>query len=248
MDIAAPLSPLKGENHEFNYWQEKAETELPPNLIMNLGPYNRARILYFLTVIGLFLQLGIMTLAGLTAFRWREKFFTKSTKADTIIAPTLVWTGTVMLSFGLLYTAKTIDTSARVDVWKPAKQGMMVIWRQDNHESEDMHTECYVIGKVIKSELISSHRRLQNRPSTSWSLPVALAISTGFLVQSVGVSLMHWPTQTLQFLSMIFMFLGRCYARKQDPPDFVQKLDQTITDEELLEIAQRWHREKLRSE
>ncbi|KAJ5467491.1 hypothetical protein N7475_005243 [Penicillium sp. IBT 31633x] len=250
LDIAAPMSAVKKGTNGLYDWQEKAETELPPNIVMNLGPYDRVWKLFLLTTTGIFLQLSILTLAALTSFYCpvRPQFFARTKEGYRITAFTFVMTGTVLLSSGLLYTAKTIDTSARVDVWKPTKQGMMVIWKQNETNNEVLRTDSYVIGKMIKKELISSHRRSHTCPSTSMSLPVAIAITLGFLIQSVGISLMHWPTQALQLLSMIIMFLGRCYARSQDPPDFVKKFEHNISKRELLELAQEWRYQKLCSE
>jgi hypothetical protein len=247
-DIAAPLSTAKDGNSGFDEWQEKAETELPPNIIMNLGPYNRVWKLFLLTATGIFLQLSILTLAGLTVFYCpvRQQFFPNTRSGYRITALTFVFAGTALLGFGLIYTAKTIDTAARVDIWRPTKPGMMVIWKQKKTDNEDLHTESYVIGKMIKKELISTHRRWRAVPSTSMSFPVAIAITVGFLLQSVGISLMHWPTQALQLLSMSIMFLGRCYVRSQDTPDFVKKVEgDDISNRDLLELAQEWHHWKL---
>lgn len=219
-----------------------AETDLPPNIIMNLGSYDRRRKLFLLTVTGISLQLSILVLAGLTALYCpvRKQFFINAKTGYRVTALAFLITGTVLLSFGLIYTAKTVDTSARVDIWEPKKPGMMVIWKQTKTNNEHLCTESYVIGKVIKKELISTHKRSRTRPSTSISGPVAIAIILGFLLQSVGISLAHWPTQLLQLLSMSIMFLGRCYVRSQVSPEFIEKLDGDISDRELLEIAQKW--------
>lgn len=248
--MVALLSAAKHEKSGLDEWEDKAETELPPNLIMNLGPYNRVWKLLLLTVVGSLLQSSIVILTALTAFYCpvRRHFFARAKSAYGIAAPTLVWAGTLFLTCGLIYTAKTIDTSARVDIWKPTKEGVMVIWKQDKKDFEEIHTERYVIGKVIKKELISTHRRLRTRPSTSHPVLVAFVLTIGFVSQSVGIFLMHWPLQALQLLSMIIMFLGRCYVRSQEPPDFVQKLDHDISHRDLLELAQKWRRQRLRSE
>lgn len=216
---------------------------------MNLGPYDRRWKLCLLTITGIALQLSILVLAGLTTLYCpvRRQFFINARTGYRITALTFLLVGTVLLSFGLIYTAKVVDTLARVDIWKPTKQGTMVIWKQTKTKNEHLSTEGYVIGRVIKAELISTHKRSKTRPSTSMSGPVATTIIIGFLLQSVGISLMHWPTQLLQLLSMSIMFLGRCYVRSRAPPDFIEKLEGDISHGDLLELAQKWQQKQFPS-
>ncbi|OGM45525.1 hypothetical protein ABOM_006492 [Aspergillus bombycis] len=226
-------------------WSGKPETELSPNLSLNLGPYNRARKLLFLTIIGILLQSSVVVVSALTAFYnpVRVRYFITATRAVRIISFTFVSAGTTLLCLGLAYTAKVIDTSEHVTIWNPRKQNTLAIWIQQKNTA--LKTEAYVIGKIIKKELVWAHRPLSSCPSTAIACPVAVAIIVGFLLQSIGLSIMHWPVQVLQLVAMTVMFLGRCYARKLDSPDFVVKLDHRISEEDLSELARSKRRQLL---
>ncbi|GAB1191972.1 hypothetical protein APSETT444_001156 [Aspergillus pseudonomiae] len=155
----------------------------------------------------------------------------------------LVRKWTTLLCLGLAYTAKVIDTSEHVTIWTPRKQNTLAIWIQQQNAA--LETDAYVIGKIIKKEFVWAHRPLSSCPSTSIACPVALAIIVGFLLQSIGLSIMHWPVQVLQLVAMTVMFLGRCYARKLDPPDFVVKLDRRISEDDLSDLAKSKRRQLL---
>lgn len=224
-------------------WQNKAERTLPPNLSLNLGPYDRVRKLFSLTILRVVLQSSVVALAALTAFYnpVRSKFFITATRALRVLSFIFVSSGTLLLSSGLFYIASVLDASEQVTIWKPTSRDTLVIWKQD--ADPELGTESWIIAKNIHGELLSAHRPIGLKPSSTISLPVALAIIVGFLIQSVGISLMHWPVQTLQLASIIIMFLGRCYVRKMDPPDFRVKLDHVVDDNELMEIAQKWRKQ-----
>jgi hypothetical protein len=135
------MSTVKKHITRRKEWKGRPEQELSPNLSLNLGPYNRARKLLILTMVGLSLQISIVTLCAIR-----------------ILAFIYVSAGTALLTLSLLYTAGVIDFSEHVTIWKPLKQNTMVIWKQQTNEQ--LQTERYIIGKVIKRELVSAHRLL----------------------------------------------------------------------------------------
>jgi hypothetical protein len=155
-----------------------------------------------------------------------SKIFYHKCRGIRITAFVFVTLGTLLLTAGLAYIAWAINTAVHTTIWEPVRQlskkSVLVVWIQRYHETSN--TEGYVIGKWIDKELISAHRAPNAYPSPDWAYFVLFITAFGFLLQSVGLSMMHWPIQTLQFLSMIVMFLGRWYVRQQEAPEFVVRV------------------------
>ncbi|KAG8412801.1 hypothetical protein J3458_013236 [Metarhizium acridum] len=135
-------------------------------------------------------------------------------------------------SLSLLYTAKslTLPLKVRRSTWKPPDgEKAKVVWVQRQMQGDDWHTEAYILAKNIEAEVLSAHRD-STALSHHWCFEsrftniVLVLIPVSFVLQSVGLSMMHWAVQTWQFIALVFMFFGRRRVRKEVPPEFVLRL------------------------
>lgn len=219
---------LRGGQEYYSYGDKLPnDTDYPPNLSLNLGPYNRNFNSWSVFIAGLVLQAAVWVFAALTTFNatWKSKF---SFKLSDIPLPFFVLTtaGSGLLSFCLWKIAHTIGKPAPTTTYIPnlQRKPIWVIWVQK--ENEALGLKGYILIKEIKKELISVHRYDdESIRKQGWvcSYFTTVFIVLGFLAQSVGLSLMHWPTQTFQFLSIAIMFGLRYLLHKQSPPDFIMQ-------------------------
>lgn len=155
--------------------------------------------------------------------------FINETLALRITACVFVETGTLFLFLSLFYTAKALSKPLNVQrsTWETMKGKTRVVWVQKRMRVGGGRTEGYIITKNVEKELLSAHRDYTNQTieslTTFWMKVAVVLIPVGFVLQSVGLSMMHWPIQAWQFIGLVFMFLGRWAVRKQDPPEFTKR-------------------------
>ncbi|KAK9445088.1 hypothetical protein VB005_01551 [Metarhizium brunneum] len=227
------LQPAKGSPIGLRSLKENETTD-PPNLLLNLTPFKRSLSMYILCIFGLTFQVGIMVFTAFTAFHPSliSRFFDKASPAFRITAFACVESGTIFLFLSLLYTAKslTLPLKVRRSTWKlPDGEKAKVVWVQRQMQGDGWHTEAYILAKNIEAEVLSAHRD-STALSHHWCFKshftntVLVLIPVSFVLQSVGLSMMHWAVQTWQFIALVFMFFGRRRVRKEVPPEFVLRL------------------------
>ncbi|KAH3190650.1 hypothetical protein KXV92_003446 [Aspergillus fumigatus] len=201
------------------------DMQYPPNLSLNLGPYSRCEKPCGVLITGLALQLSVLTFAALTTFfpLWTGEFSHDNLRSRLVFF-SFTCAGTLLLSLSLWWTAYTIGKPEISRVYKPKEdsQQTFVVWAQ--RENDDLGTEACIIIKKIEKELISAHRNLGTFPSQNIVISYisAFFLIVGFLIQSVGLSTMHWPTQSLQLLAISAMFGLRYWLHKQTIPDGIK--------------------------
>lgn len=132
--------------------------------------------------------------------------------------------GTLFLFLGLWRCAVKIGKPARgqfITCKKEHRGKAKLIWVQN--ENRRLGIERYIIVQDIEKEFISFHRTGETvkgfeLQSPIWSYVSTGAIIMGFLLQSVGLSLMHWPTQLLQLFAVSSMFGLRFWLHRQSIP------------------------------
>ncbi|KAL5334463.1 hypothetical protein BJX70DRAFT_402596 [Aspergillus crustosus] len=190
----------------------------PPNMMLNLGPYNRLPSLWAITILGVVLEGAVVMLAALISF---YPPLTECFRSNPLHFY-LFSSGTGLLSIGLVACAAAIDAATRDEIWKPKRPNLVVIWLQEGSEEEGIAS--YIIVKRIKTHFITSHRPREVRPLVECSPFIIASITLGFLTQAIGLSAMRWPPQLLQFLATMIMFICRSYLRRQDRPDYTKKI------------------------
>lgn len=181
----------------------------------------------------LVLQSSVLTFAALTIFYppWRKKFSKLPGHNDLrfrLVYFIFTAVGALLLFLALFITAYKIGHPHLLVRYgckpKPPKVATKswVIWAQ--REDDSLGTERYILAKEIKKEMVSVHRpngaslHSSDKPDCCerlCSYLTAGSIVAGFLLQSIGLSQMHWPTQCLQFLSISIMFGLRYWLHRQ---------------------------------
>ena len=214
-----------------------ATDKLPPNLLLNLGPYNRKRKVKGIFILACALQMGLIALYATMKFtkllRGQFRIFTYSFICATA--------GTLILFFGLIITACLISRRNEQIIWErtihcPPRP--LVIWLQrglagDDH---DKFTSCIVV-KRIRSEFLESHRKeLPRSPNLSKLLAMFAfcCVGGGYASQVIGVGGMHYPTQFALFGITLVMVPARMYLRQMPKPDTVVK---TCPDYETISLS-----------
>ncbi|KAL2797285.1 hypothetical protein BJX66DRAFT_298056 [Aspergillus keveii] len=216
------------DNTELQLWDKHPQSQptidsrgdkvYPPNMMLNLGPYNRLPSLWTITILGIFLEAVVLIVASLTTFyRPLVECFQSQDWPFYLFA-----IGTALLFIGLVACAAAIDGATRDVIWKPRCPGVTVMWLQRGSGADG--NASYVITKRIKTDFITSHRPDDVQPLVKFSPLIISSITIGFFIQATGLSTMHWPPQVLQFIATIAMFVCRSYLRRQDSPDRAKKI------------------------
>ncbi|KAL4744274.1 hypothetical protein BDW72DRAFT_212923 [Aspergillus terricola var. indicus] len=216
------------DNAELQDWDKHPESQptinsrgdkvYPPNLMLNLGPYNRLPSLWTTTILGIFLEAAVLMVASLTTFHPTLAQCFKSRDWPFY----LFAIGAALLFVGLVACAAAIDGATQDVIWKPRCPNVTVMWLQRGSDTDG--NISYVIAKRIKTDFITSHRPHGVQPFVKFSPLIISSITIGFLMQAIGLSTMHWPPQVIQFIATIVMFVCRSYLRRQDSPDRVKKI------------------------
>jgi hypothetical protein len=184
---------------------------LPPNLSLNLSN-NSYWELYAAAIFGISLQLLVLTIAGLTSFHphWKETYPTQ---------PYDFWClagGTLLLTCGLITCSLTVEQSTSENYYNTnLRDKVHVLWLQRGTSHSGQPDDSYILE--VKRRGIRTSSKVSRYPSTTWkalTLAATLATALGYIIQFVGLSGMHWPTQASQFAITLMMTGVRALIRR----------------------------------
>ena len=152
--------------------------------------------------------------------------------------------GTALLLSGLILCAHQISSASVKLSWKPltvCPKNPLIVWVQRGLE-EDNHTySSYIIINKIKDEILESHHKLsfkRSQKTAALCIAIVLAIGGGYVIQVVGVSGMHYPTQITLFGITLMMTALRVKLRPKPQPLCAKK---TYKHHEMDWLALAWH-------
>ncbi|RPA80560.1 hypothetical protein BJ508DRAFT_128500 [Ascobolus immersus RN42] len=186
----------------------RTEVRMTPNLSFNLagGTPSKGELIP-IAVIGIVLQLGVIILAGSSAYSpgLRQKIADMDIPA---YAFPMFAVGTLFICIGMFICAYVVDHSTEDLVWEPDTRFQLhkLLWLQKGSFVGDQEFRSYIISAradhIRRGEVLTS-RRVQRRPdSTSGNLralvspPMLTVVGTcfsisGFISQFIGLRALH---------------------------------------------------------
>lgn len=195
--------------------EEGEEGAVPPNLSLNLIPEEWRWKLPAAAILGIYLQLLVLIIAGLTTFypHWKDTFSIRLYAFYCVVG------GTFLLTFGLITCVLAVDQGTIEETYK-TKSGKKVdvLWLQRGlSEDDESYRHCVLRAqrsKIRTSRLPSGDSR---RLWEALTLVGTVATTLGYIIQFIGLGGMHWPTQTAQFAVTLVMTGVRALIRQAPP-------------------------------
>jgi hypothetical protein len=184
---------------------------LPPNLSLNLSNHSYSE-LPAAAIFGISLQLLVLTIAGLTSFHphWKKTYPTQ---------PYDFWCmagGTLLLTCGLITCSLTVEQSTSENYYNTnLRDKVHVLWLQRSTSRSGQPDDSYILE--LKRRGIRTSSKVSRYPSATWkalTLAATLATALGYIIQFLGLSGMHWPTQASQFAITLMMTGVRALIRR----------------------------------
>ncbi|KAK6346840.1 hypothetical protein TWF696_006947 [Orbilia brochopaga] len=190
-----------------------------PNLSLNVGITKVPPIVHYIAaLIGVVLQTGVVIFAGLTVYKYPQKFITTSEKPAEAYAFPLMLCGTIMVCFGVFLCAFIIERSTNeihYEQWDSATVKSTMFWIQPGGQSIGDQVFGSFIGYSDDSRYIRSTKA---RPKAG-ALPIlwTAVISTlvGFIAQFVGLRAMHASIILAMVVATMVMAVIRSMLRTQ---------------------------------
>jgi len=213
----------------------------PPNLSLNLIPDHRSWELSAAAILGISLQLLVLTIAGLTTFypHWKGEFSVKLFEFHCMVG------GTLLLTFGLIICALVVEQSTVKRASERNEKGKQVciLWLQRGRSDSDQSYKPYILG-VEQKRIRTSHLR-SDASHPLLTLAGAMATLLGYIVQFIGLGGMHWPTQAAQLAVTLIMTGVRAFIRRAPPTPPLQRTLEEIPDKHEMDWLATKFREAL---
>ena len=227
---ATPDTSTATQSSADNLKSEKVYTTEAPNILLNLHGGTSLAILIPASIVGIILQVGVLTFAGL-ASKWPHfALELPSSESATDYGFPLLLLGTVLLTAGLFIVTLVIEQSTEEMKWVVKDDGtnaspnVRVVWLQREHIVGDQAFDSYLLMQNKKyTEVLTSRRAKssvpaggQNTGRLSRSFFTLLGTGVGligFICQFQGFRSVHWLCAIAQLGATGIMTLIRALIR-----------------------------------
>ncbi|KAK5994115.1 Ankyrin-3-like protein [Cladobotryum mycophilum] len=207
-----------------------------PNMFLNRHDSVNRNEIYFVAVLSILLQLGVLVFYVFMTYHPHFKLrFQKGNKPALEYPVFLTVIGTVMLSTGLLVCAHVIQRKSEEHCYiTPDGQNVQIIWLQQGKTVNDQKFEPFATFlRDERKAIVTSRRRLCKRRKNYMGeqhdldeddlrvklhsetlLGTAIGV-TGYIMQLIGLRGMHWIAALVQFVATIVMTALRTWLRRE---------------------------------
>ncbi|KAJ0418391.1 hypothetical protein BJY00DRAFT_314953 [Aspergillus carlsbadensis] len=198
---------------------ERAEHR-SPNLSLNIGIKKPPRLLlYGIAALGSCLQVGVLVFAGLTAYRFPNRFLRDGAPAEQYSFP-MMMTGTLLVCLGMFLCAYIIERStSEVHYDRIQRVKSSLYWIQPGGQKigDQVFGSFLAVGEGPKFDRYITSSRVNTTASYQAAMLWGGVISTtvGFIVQFLGLRAMHSSVILVQLGSTLIMAIARAGLRAQ---------------------------------
>ena len=207
----------------------------PPNLGLNIGRPRVSRLeLILVAIVGIFLQVGVLVFAGVSALSSLNKKLTKNNQRVQLYAFPTMAAGTVALVTGMFFCAYIIEQSTDEASWTVTNPGpetdkqAKIAWIQRKAVVNDQQFDSYFIQRrgpkvshTFAKKWLNANSELhitKSRKSRCRQVPLtvfAVFVSTiGFLAQFIGLRGLNWSVTVAQLVATAIMVILRAVVRR----------------------------------